>query len=48
MLDQPATEVRKLEAVLHAFDRWEEKEAKSSRNRDINRKRHQAETETIE
>lgn len=51
MLDQPATEVKKLEAVLHAFDRWEELEARRTRTRNLNRGRHKPdsnETETIE
>jgi hypothetical protein len=49
-LDQPANEVGKLEAVLRAFDRWEEKESKATKARTRNRQRHEPTviTENIE
>ena len=49
MLDQPATEVKKLEAVLHAFSRYEELQNKrnAARNKNRTRHAHNVERETI-
>ena len=47
VLDQPADEVIKLEAILDAFGRWEELKSRRSETRDRNRARHAQHTEEV-
>jgi len=45
-MDQPDREVRLLEKVLGAYDKYAEKEQKKQQARNKNRKRHQPQDET--